>query len=433
MLTQCDAEGNQFLMLDCIIDHHSNDKAMKVANMYVIHNNQHHIRKTTQGWDLCVQWKDGTTTWEWLADLKESNLVEVAEYAVVSSIDNEPAFVWWVPFTLKKQDRIIKVVNNRVLKKTHKFSIEVPTSVEHARRLDEKNGNTYWTDAMEKEIRDVNVAFDVLEAGDGRTVPPGYQKIACHLIFDVKLELKNGHFRCKARYVAGGHMTDAPATVTYASVVSCDSVRIALTLAALNDLQVKSSDVKSAYLTAPVAEKIWTVLGPEFGPDAGKSALIVRALYGLHSAGYSYRLHILECLKNTLGYIPCKADPDVWMKPMIRPEDGFKYWAYILIYTDDCLAIGHDAEGMLKELDQYFKMKEGFIGDPDVYLGAKLQKVTLPNGVSAWALCPSKYVQEAVSNVKKYMLEEMNGRLLPKKVPAPFPRDYGLSLILQRS
>jgi hypothetical protein len=62
-------------------------------------------------------------------------------------------------------------------------------------------------------------------------------------------------------------------------------VRIALTYAALNDLQVKVGDVLNAYITAPITEKVWTVLGPEFGQDAGKKVIIVRALYGLKSAG----------------------------------------------------------------------------------------------------------------------------------------------------
>jgi hypothetical protein len=46
--------------------------------------------------------------------------------------------------------------------------------------------------------------------------------------------------------------------------------------AALNDLQMKVGDVLNAYITAPIREKVWTVLGPEFGQDAGKSTIIVR-------------------------------------------------------------------------------------------------------------------------------------------------------------
>ena len=54
----------------------------------------------------------------------------------------------------------------------------------------------------------------------------------CHIIFDVKF---GENFQRKARLVAGGHITDTPNTLTYSSVVPRDSVRIALTIAALNE------------------------------------------------------------------------------------------------------------------------------------------------------------------------------------------------------
>ncbi len=104
-------------------------------------------------------------------------------------------------------------------------------------------------------------------------------------------------------------MTDAPATTTFVSVVSRETVRIALTLAGLNDLQVEVSDIENAYITAPCSEKIWTVLGPDFGSDAGKSAIVVRALYGLKSASASFRNHLADCMTH-LGFTPCLADPD---------------------------------------------------------------------------------------------------------------------------
>ncbi len=88
--------------------------------------------------------------------------------------------------------------------------------------------------------------------------------------------------------MAGGHLTKAPATITYASVVSCETVRLALTFGSLNDLEVKMGNVLNAYITAPVKEKVWTILGPEFVLDSGKSAIIVCALYGLKSAGAAF-------------------------------------------------------------------------------------------------------------------------------------------------
>jgi hypothetical protein len=110
------------------------------------------------------------------------------------------------------------------------------------------------------------------------------------MIFDVKME----DFHRNARFVAGGHTTDTSHTMTYASVVSRESVRVALNLVALNSLDVKMADIENAYLTAPITEKVWTVLGPKFVDDAGKSALIVKALYGLKSSGAVFRNHLAE-------------------------------------------------------------------------------------------------------------------------------------------
>ena len=250
-------------------------------------------------------------------------------------------------------------------------------------------------------------------------IPIGYQQIRCHMIFDIKQE----DFRRKARLVAGGHTTEAPATITYASVVSRESVRIALLLAALNDVEVKTADIENAYITAPCSEKIYTVLGPEFGSEAGKKAFVVRALYGLKSAGALFRNHLADCMRH-MGFIPCLADPDLWMLATEK-ADGTKYWAYVLIYVDDVMVIHHDALSILAKLDKYFKLKPGSIGDPKMYLGATLKKMTLDNGVSAWASSPAKYVWASVENVEKYLKDLGDERWkLPSKCSNPFELDY---------
>ena len=99
------------------------------------------------------------------------------------------------------------------------------------------------------------IVFKLLD--EGENPPPTYQEIRCHMIFDMKME----YLWQKDRCVAGGHATVAPPTLTYARVVCQESVRITLTLAALNEMEVKTSDTQNAYLTAPCLEKICTTLG----------------------------------------------------------------------------------------------------------------------------------------------------------------------------
>ncbi len=65
------------------------------------------MRQTTVGWKFLVKWANGSQQWIELKILKESNAIQVAEYPMASNIREEPAFVWWVPYVLRKQDVIV--------------------------------------------------------------------------------------------------------------------------------------------------------------------------------------------------------------------------------------------------------------------------------------------------------------------------------------
>ncbi len=89
---------------------------------------------------------------------------------------------------------------------------------------------------------------------------------------------------------------------------------------------VKVGNVLNAYITAPVKEKVWTILGLKFGHDSGKSAVIVCALYGLKSAGAAFQAQLASFM-HQMEYTSCKADPDRWLKAVTRPEDNVHYYA----------------------------------------------------------------------------------------------------------
>ena len=120
------------------------------------------LRQTTVGWKFLVEWANSSRQWIDLKLLKESNPVQVAEYVTARNIADEPAFAWWVPYVLRKRDVIISAVNSRVRRTSHKYGIEVPTSVKHAIEIDRKNKNTFWADALKKEMGNVGVAFEIL-------------------------------------------------------------------------------------------------------------------------------------------------------------------------------------------------------------------------------------------------------------------------------
>jgi len=159
-----------------------------------------------------------------------------------------------------------------------------------------------------------------------------------------------------------GHKTADPVCSTYAGVVSRESVRIALTYAALNDIDIVAADIRNAYLQAPSSQKYYITCGVEFGlENVGRKALIRRALYGSKAAGRDFRNHLRDCMKH-LNFESCKADPDVWMRKAIK-SDGTEYWEYVLLYTDDALVVSENGEHVLRrELGNYFELKEESIG-----------------------------------------------------------------------
>lgn len=101
MFAQCDPVGNQFRLMDEIMDYKKDATAINFADRFITVNGRQYHRKSTVGWKICIMWKDGSTSWEKLSDLKESYPIEVTEFATAQGIGHEPAFGWWVPYVLK--------------------------------------------------------------------------------------------------------------------------------------------------------------------------------------------------------------------------------------------------------------------------------------------------------------------------------------------
>ena len=317
---------------------------------------------------------------------------------------------------LKKKECIISKVKSKYWKRTHKFGIAIPKTVAEAKTLDKKNGGTLWWVSICQEMKNVRVLFDEFE-GDIKDLPPGFQKIKFCIIFDVKM---GENFRCKARMVARGHTAHNPSTLTYSSIVSHDSICIALLIAALNDLEVLACDIQNAYLTAPCREKIWTVAGPEFGSEDGKNMIIVKALYNLKSSGATFEVFLAETFYD-LGYKSSVADPGVLMHPAIKPSDA-PYWQYILCYADDVLSISHDLTATMKGIQHKFKLKRDKMEAPSAYLGADLTKMDNSQGDSCWTISCGTYCSAFVSNIEETLKKK--GLLLPSKCVIPTQNDY---------
>ncbi len=111
-------------------------------------------------------------------------------------------------------------------------------------------------------------------------------------------------------------------------------------LAALNGLDVMACGLENTYLNAPCMEKIWFEGGLECGSDKGKVCVVVRALYGLKSAGALWRATLAQALHDDIGFVSTVADLNVCIQLVTR-EDQYEYYKMLLVYIDNvfgCLA-----------------------------------------------------------------------------------------------
>ena len=253
----------------------------------------------------------------------------------------------------------------------------------------------------------------------------GYTKIKCHMIFNIKFD-----FTRKARFVAGGHLTEPPSSITYSTVVSRESIRIAFLIAAFNELDILAADIGNAYLNAPCREQVYFIAGAEFGMEnKGKKVVIVRALYGLKSSGAAWHAYFAESLGNKeqgLGFVPChRADPDVWMKPEIS-STGKHYYSYILVYVDDILIIHQEPEKYMSILNEEYRLKEGSVEKPKNYLGACIRPWEFEDGTKCWAIGANRYIKVATDKIESDL--ENIGRRLAKNPATPFSSGYRVEL-----
>ena len=404
LLSQVDEDGHYTTAFDSIVDYRKTSEALHKEDAFTVDpNGVRHRKITTKGWEFCISWTDGSQSWVPLSELKESHPVETAEYAIAQKISNEPAFTWWVPTTIKRRDRIIKKLQSNKLKKRFKdmmYGVKIPRGIKQAIRFDDDNKNTLWQDAIDKELRNVKVAFQLLD--EGAPPPVGSAPITYHWVFIVRFDLTR-----KARLVADGHKHDVPKYTTYSTVASRDSVRIALLAAALNDLDMLVGDIGNAYLNAKPRERVHVTAGPElYGPSCkGRIVVIVRALYGLKSSGAAWRDHFAAYISEHLQMKPTRDDQDVYLAPR-TDENGNDYYAYMIVYVDDILVIDKKPQLIIDSIKDDFRLKEETVTFPSSYLGMDIKKRRDPNGNEYIVTGANTYAKEALRIIKQQMTED---------------------------
>ena len=259
-----------------------------------------------------------------------------------------------------------------------KYGVPIPRNVQHALELDREAGNTFWADAIRKEVASL-LALDCFEFhGPDYKPSSDYQWTKLSMIFEVK---QDG--RRKARLVAGGHMVDPMGINSRSTVVKGISVRLLDLIAHRDNLPILCGDIGNAFITANCLEKIYSRAGPEFEDREGSVMIFKKALYGLRSSSRAFRAHFADFLRS-LGFFATRYDRDVWMRAR---EEGDGY-DYICTHVDDFKIVARDPDRWKSQISAAFLLKS--IGPPSYYLG---NDYNFSTDEGAWVLSCATYLK----------------------------------------
>ena len=345
-----------------------------------------------QTMEVEVLWDTGEKTWEPLNIIKADDPVTVAQYVREKGLQGQPYWKWANRY-LKNPKKFIRYCRQVYLAKQkhgpiYKFGVRVPRNIKEALLLDKQNKNELWKEAIKKEMSKI-IEFDVFKTAPDGKAPDGFQKIPCHMIFDVKFD-----GRRKARFVAGGHLTLDPGEDAYSGVVAPEAIRLAMFAAAHNDLKIMAADIGNAYLHAKTREKLYTILGEEYDKLGGKILIFQKGLYGLRSSGARFHEHLSDILKK-MGFLPSKADADLWFK------DCGAHYEYIARYVDDILVFSKDPTGILECLKLTYPLQG--VGTPEYYLGGDFKVHKKEKGGEMITICAKTYIKNICEKIEMVM------------------------------
>ena len=148
-------------------------------------------------------------------------------------------------------------------------------------------------------------------------------------------------------------------------------------------MDIWATDIGNAYLEAYTTERVSIMAGPEFGDLEGHRLIIVKALYGLRSSGKRWSERLADCLSE-MGFKPCKAEPDIWMRKV------GEHYEYVGIYVDDLAIISKDPKGITDALEVTYQFKLKGTGPISFHLGCDFTR----DDDGTLCIAPRKYIEK---------------------------------------
>jgi hypothetical protein len=116
-----------------------------------------------------------------------------------------------------------------------------------------------------------------------------------------------------------------------------------------------------------------------------------------------------------MKFTSLQADPDVWIR-----SAGMDY-DMVLIYVDNVLVFAKEPKVIMNELGKSYELKPESVNKSDIYLGANVEKVQLPNDKVEWSMGSKMYVKNVIRVVEALITEEDPVAKLKSTAWNPFP------------
>jgi len=203
------------------------------------------------------------------------------------------------------------------------------------------------------------------------TLPPGQNAIGCRWVFLIKRKSDGTVDRYKARLVAQG-FSQRPGfdfTETYASTVKWATLRTILALGAIEDLEIESVDISTAFLNGELDTEIY-MKQPEGFPQGEPDQVLqlIKSIYGLKQSPRLWHIKLNSVLIQ-LGFKKIKSDGSVW----VFDKDGLK--VIVPVFVDDMTLVSKSKEKireLKEELKKHFKLRD--LGPTEFLLGVKVER-----------------------------------------------------------
>jgi hypothetical protein len=228
-----------------------------------------------------------------------------------------------------------------------------------------------WQKAMQREVEMLlsMPAWKLVERPSNANVLKGLWVLRTKFKKDGTIE------RRKARWAAKGftqkHGVDFFDTAS--PVVKYKSLRIILYLAAKYNLEIKHMDFDSAFLQAPIKEKIYVEQPHGFVQGGDKIVCeLLRALYGTKQASLAWNETLNHFLTNNMGFHRCESDVCVYVYKTKTDRV-----IIIAVFVDDIIIAHHrtdEAEWHAKKVILAAKFKIKDLGDADFVLGMRIER-----------------------------------------------------------